>query len=72
MHRPNACKSISHKEIKAQEIIVSLNGIDTPFYYTRDGEIKIFKHSDELGGYTLLKKSVPYYADVVRAILSAK
>jgi len=73
INKENPCKSISEKkEIKAKEIIIPINGEDNKFYYTKSDEgleIKIFRYSRELNGYVLLRKSYPYYADIVKAIL---
>jgi hypothetical protein len=72
--KPNPCKSLSiKKEIKAKEIKVSINGIEKDYYYTNDdGDIKIFEYSDNLGGYAKLKKSYPFYADIVKKIMGFK
>lgn len=75
MKKPNPCKHISNqKEIKAKEIIVSINGVDTTFYYSKlsTGEIRIYKFSDDVGGYMPLKKNYPFYADIVTKIMNFK
>lgn len=71
INRANPCKSISNKkEVKAKEVIVSLDGIEKKFYYTDiDNDIKIFDYSDDLGAYVQLKRSYPLYGDIMKKIM---
>ncbi len=69
--KPNTCKTLSDKkEVTAKEVIVSLNGEDKKFYYIEtNGEIKIFDYSEDLGGYVPIKRSYPFYGDIVKKIM---
>jgi superfamily II DNA or RNA helicase len=71
LDKPNPCKTLSDKkEVKAKEIIVSLDGNERKFYYTEsDGEIKIFDYSEDLGGYVPVKRSYPFYGDIIKKIM---
>lgn len=67
----NPCKSLSNKkEVKAKEIKVTINDVDKTYYYTDvDGDIKIYDYSDDMGGYVQLKRSYPFYGDIVKKIM---
>jgi hypothetical protein len=72
--KPNPCSRLAKnigKEVKAKEIKVKIDDTEKSFYYTKtDQQIKVFEHSDELGGYIPLKPSHPLYGDIVRKILA--
>ncbi len=71
LNKPNPCKALSNKkEVKAKEVVISLGEDEKKFYYTeKDGEIKIFEYSEDLGGYVPVKRSYYLYGDIVKKIL---
>lgn len=73
IQKNNPCKQPEKKEVTANEIKVNINGEELTFYYTMDknnSNIQIFSFSNELNGYVPLKKSYPFYSDIVKKIIN--
>lgn len=71
INSPDVCKPVSKSEIEAKEIKVSIGDAEETFYYTftKNGA-NIYIYSPSLLAYVPVKKSYPFYGEIMRQILA--
>ena len=67
---PNRCMHLEEKKKKVHEIAIPETG--EKYYYSNDGEIKLYRFDEHLNGYIPLEKDNPIYVDLTRQIMLKK